>query len=123
MRTIDETILFLVKHATSDKFLPVNPKSEAGVRPLADLLLRLCGVTRYTVPLEDFEAFTSEPFDFERHLRAVHEEGTISFGIPASGSYYDSDKYRKISCKVNGCVGNKDCLWIAFYIRATRDDF
>jgi hypothetical protein len=131
-KTSDEILLFLVKNAEADAFLPVKPPVNAELmewyRPLHDLLLRLCGATRYQVPQKDFEAFVGEPYSFEKHIRPLHDAGHIRCsGIAKPGEFYDSPAYRKAFDHASGLVCDYSIegrpSWIAFKFRGDDDDF
>lgn len=126
-RTNDEILCFLVRNAVPDKFIPTDGMEGPG-KPerLRQLLLRLSGPTRYTVPLDLFEEFIGEKFSFERHLRPLHESNALRFRVAKSGSNYDSPEYREIFDHTNGLVQASDppgqTARIAFYIGG-QDDF
>ena len=132
-KTSDEILLFLVKNATRDPFRPVEPpdppEDENGepYDPLRDLLLRLSGSHRYTVPVKDFEALVGEPYSFEKHLRAIHEAGHLRFEVPEPDGFYDTEEYREVFDKTIGLVTDYNKperpSFVAFRFRCPRHDF
>ena len=129
-KTPDEILAFLIRHAKPDEFSPVEfPASvdSQPVYPLHDLLLRLSDVTRYRVPIEDFENFVGEKYSFEKHMRSLSDEGTLTFTVAGPGDIYDSENYRKAFDHTNGLTADYKCnpkkCWITFRIRTHRYEF
>lgn len=122
MPTENDIIAFLIRNATPEAYLPVESPSEGDFDDhepyIKKVLLRLAGVTRYTVPLQAFEAFMGEPYSFESHLRAIHDSGALNFAVAKAGDFYDTPKYRKSFDRSNGLVCNYDVpgrpCWIVF---------
>lgn len=111
MHTDNDIIAFLIRNATADKYLPVDLSERNGFDDgvLPQVLLRLSGVTRYTVPLPLFVEFMGgEPYSFEKHLRSVHDSGALQFRVAKAGDFYDSPEYRKASDHVRGLVSGSE---------------
>lgn len=128
MKTPDEVLVFLIRNATPDAFLPVTPPRVEGsppVYPLHDLLLRLTPVTRYRVPLPDFEAFLGERYSFEKHCRALQDDGTLEFGVADPGTHYDSPTYRAAFDHSNGLCSDHKAgkTWVKFLVRTHKNEF
>lgn len=128
MKTPDEVLVFLIRNATPDAFQPVTAPSVEGsppVYPLHDLLLRLTPVTRYRVPLPDFEVFLGEKFSFERHLRSLQDDGTLEFGVADPGTFYDSPTYRAAFDHCNGLCSEHKAgkIWVKFLVRTHKNEF
>lgn len=123
----NEILLFLVKNSIPEYHCypvsdSVKPKTKE--EKLKDLLLRLSGNMRFLCLLESFEKFVGEKYNFEKHLRVLHDEGTLCVnGVPPAGSFYDSKKYRELFAHGTGLVGNSktNITHIAFHYR--ENDF
>lgn len=122
-RTPDEILLFLIKNAVPDSYLPVSEDrpddeyfdSEPYIRRV---LLRLCGHTRYRVPLEAFEAFIGADYSFERYLRPLETSGALCFSVAVCG-YYGTPHYRVLFDHTNGLIADyrsEKKRWIAFHL-------
>jgi len=133
MKTSDEILLFLVKNSTPEYYVyPVSametyvdpPKKKTKKQKRNEVLLRLSGTTRYLCESKKLEEFLGEEINFEKHLRALHEDGTLVFnGIAEKDSFYDSEKYREIFAKSNGQVKDYESgiSYVAFHYR--ENDF
>lgn len=112
-KTADQILLYLVKTAKPEQFIP--PPDSAGLgleepdEPLQDLLVQLSGTTQYAVRLSDFQAFLGEAYSFQKHIRKLHEAGHIHcFEIPEPGDVYDAPRYRKLFDASWGVVAAAD---------------
>lgn len=135
MPTSDEILLFLIKNAVMDPFLPVEHLTAQQradgcpeTLPLHDLLLRLSGPPRYRVPLPLFEEFVGEKYNFETHIRPLHEAGHIRCnGIAEEGTFYGTPRYRELFAATSGLVSDYSTTerptWVAFHIRASEKAF
>lgn len=129
MKTVDELLLFLVRNSKPEYHVfPVSgdrkeclPESKQDL--LGDLLLRLCGATRFTCPTVLVEEFLGEPLDFEKHLRSLHDEGTLRFQVAEPGTMYDSESYRQIGARTHGQIKDykTSVSYVAFHYR--ENDF
>jgi hypothetical protein len=132
MKTSDEILLFLVKNSRPEYYVyPVSgvktyldpPKKKTKKEKRNDVLLRLSGTTRYLCESKKLEEFLGEEIDFEKHLRQLHDDGILNFGVAEKDSFYDSEKYRKIFAKSNGQIKDYKSLisHVAFHYR--ENDF
>ena len=141
MKSVAEIILFLIENAIPDPYVPVTraefqggegdsawkePRTPRNI--MKKVVLRLSGARRFTVPLKDFEAFMGEPYDFEAHLRQVHEHGRITFQVEDPGGFYDTPSYREAFKHANGLVrdyknGKNGISYLAFYICEDKKSF
>ena len=126
-RTNDEILLFLVRNSRPEYRAIVVPKKPPRKRSkrLYDALLNLSGMPRYNCPTKKFEKFLGEPVSFERHLRPLHEEGTLRFQIASPGDYYDSPKYRRAFDASNGQTHDyrRGISYVTFQYRTKENDF
>lgn len=100
----DRIIAFLIRNAVPTPYVPVAPRDQER-DPYVQVLLRLSGHTRYCVRLSDFEKFIGEPYDFEKHLRSIHDSGALRFhGVPMPDDPYDSFPYRQAFSRSSGLI-------------------
>jgi hypothetical protein len=96
--------------------MPVEVNQKEQMSPTHQVILRLCGHTRYTVPLNSFEEFVGEPYSFEKHLRHWYDSNTLNFNVPLKGELFDTGMYRKAFDQSNGIISDGASKYIAFYI-------
>lgn len=139
-RTVDETILFLIRAAKPggyvkvyrsddpemEKFTPRlrgRPTAAKVRRFLYDTISHVCQEGTYLVEKGAFEQFTGEPYSFEAHLRATHEAGPVRFQVAEPGSFYDTPTYRKVFDHTNGLVEDYTTgqVWLRFWLMTEEE--
>jgi hypothetical protein len=128
-RTPDEILLFLVRNSkpeyheypVSDRTSCNDPRCSPRTRreKLNALLLCCSGTTRYKCPVPALEAFLGETLSFEKHLRALADEGTLWFNEQWVHDPETTKADRAIHDAVGGQVKDYETgqSWVAFHYR------
>jgi hypothetical protein len=127
VKTSDEILLFLVKNSEPVYFDDIW-KIEDFIKKkkqeiLKQFILSLSSCTSYMCEIKKFEQFVGEPYNFEKHLRTLYEDGILFFpGVPRLNdeqNFYSQPKYIQIFSGTNGTVKNYNSgeIHIKFYYR------